>query len=194
MRVADLWQVTAGMVGLVGCSTHEWYLVPHNPAGVPTAAPRRARDLGGPASAEASLPAQRRSDGKRVWLKSSAIDWETSTRSNDTGLQVVARAYNPAVTAGSTLTWVGTAASLLGSGLFLAGRIRGDEALFLSGSLTALCAEPIMWAGIAYWLAGTMQPPYETGTPRSPKQPAAARSSGTAAESSGDAEQSERSR
>ena len=194
MRVADLWQVTAGVVGLVGCSTHEWYVLPHEPVEVPAGAPTRAWSVGGHASAKASLPAQRRSDGKRVWLQSSAIDWQTATRANDTGLQVMARAYNPAVTAGSALTWVGTAASLLGSGLFLAGRVRGNEALFLSGSLTALCAEPIMWAGIAYWLAGTMQPPYETRRPRTPEQPAGIRSNGTAAEASDDAEQSERSR
>ena len=164
------------VAGLCGCFTHEWYVVPRHapsepsaspasPATSPTDSPAAMRPSDAAASAPIWVAAQRRSDDKQVWVRSAAIDWTAVASLGDQGLLVRARAYNPAVTAGSTLTWVGTAISLLGSGLFLAGRVRGDEALFLAGSLTALSAEPVMWAGIGYWLAGTMRPPFESPRP-----------------------------
>lgn len=162
------------VVGLAACSTHEWYIVPsaHQALAAPASdvAPVQASQtvddppIEQPAS-PAWIQAVRRSDGQSVWLQPAAIDWRTATAAPGAKLQVRASARNPAVTAGSTLTWVGTAISLVGSGLFLAGRVRGDEALFLAGSFTALAAEPIMWAGIAYWLAGTLRPPYESPSP-----------------------------
>lgn len=161
-------------LGLSACSTHEWYVVPstHQVSAVPTPdlkpvpASQTVDDpLGDRASSQAWIQAVRRSDGQSVWLRPAAIDWRTATAVPGAKLQVRASASNPALTAGSTLTWVGTAISLVGSGLFLAGRVRGDEALFLAGSFTALAAEPIMWAGIGYWLAGTLRPPYESPSP-----------------------------
>lgn len=169
MRVGVL--LALSVLGLSGCSTHEWYVVPST-ARVSAAQalnPQPASDTAAttepivdPAADPAWVPAVRRSDGRSVMLRSSAIDWRTATSAPGVPLLVRASAKNPVVTAGSTLTWVGTAVSLVGSGLFLAGRVRGDEALFLAGSFTALAAEPVMWAGIAYWLAGTMRPPYES--------------------------------
>ncbi len=174
MRVAWWLQVAGVSAGLSGCSSHDWYVV----SPLQRAAQLAAAEAHGTAPAAAAptagtsrapqdsawVLAERRSDGQRVWLRTSAVDWSGAATlpGHRDGLLVRARAYNPALTAGSTLTWVGTAVSLLGSGLFLAGRVRGDEALFLAGSLTALTAEPVMWAGIAYWLAGTMRPPQES--------------------------------
>ena len=161
-------------LGLSACSTHEWYVVPSTfraPAAPITDSPAaQAASSAGERPSERPanqvfIQATRRSDGQPVWLQSAAIDWRTATSAPGATLQVRASAKNPAVTAGSALTWVGTAISLVGSGLFLAGRVRGDEALFLAGSFTALAAEPVMWAGIAYWLAGTLRPPYESSSP-----------------------------
>jgi len=169
------------VASLSGCFTHEWYVVPRHAPSEHSASPAGSQPALRPSEAAASAPiwtaAQRRSDDKKVWVRSAAIDWTTASSLGDQGLLVRARAYNPAVTAGSTLTWLGTAISLLGSGLFLAGRVRGDEALFLAGSLTALSAEPVMWAGIGYWLAGTMRPPFESPRPLL-AMPAAALSDG----------------
>ncbi len=162
------------VVGLSACSTYEWYVIPstHQVSAAPTqdSTPVQASQTvdDPPSERPAShdwIQAVRRSDGQSVWLRSAAIDWRTATAVPGAKLQVRASARNPAVTAGSTLTWVGTAISLVGSGLFLAGRVRGDEALFLAGSFTALAAEPIMWAGIGYWLAGTLRPPHESPSP-----------------------------
>lgn len=163
----------AGALLLAACSTQDFYLLPtaalspqptveHSRAPLPSAAPAEA------------LAAQRAATGQPVWIRRSAIEpgsrLAVSSPSVPSGggpelSRVRARAYSPAVTAGATLTWVGTAVSLLGSGLFLAGRVRGDNGLFLAGSFTALAAEPVMWAGIVYWFAGTLRPAQEVAAP-----------------------------
>lgn len=146
----------------IGCSTHGLYVVP-------TTELAASRDSAN--GTPAVVPAQRLSDGQPVALRADALDLTSTQPAPATTPQpeahriVRARAYNPAVTVGSTLTWVGTAVSLVGSGLFLAGRIRGDEGLFLAGSFTALAAEPVMWAGIVYWFAGTLRPAQEVAAP-----------------------------
>lgn len=156
------------LLGL-GCSTQDQYLV----AATELAAPRPTAP-----SRAAVVPAQRLSDGRAVFLPRPTLDLASLRPAPPNHPQpeahriVRARAYSPALTAGATLTWVGTAVSLIGSGLFLAGRVRGDNGLFLAGSFTALAAEPVMWAGIVYWLAATLRPAQEvTAPPPNPDSP-----------------------
>lgn len=163
---------------LAGCSTQDQYLVTtaqlaalRSPIATPAAADAAAPDP----ETDAAIAAQRRGGGQPVWLRRGAIDVSSATPAPTTPgepasgadrVLVRARAYSPGLTAGATLTWVGTGISLIGSGLFLAGRIRGDNGLFLAGSFTALTAEPVMWAGIVYWLAATLRPAQEVAAPR----------------------------
>jgi hypothetical protein len=161
-----------------GCSTQDQYLVTTAQLAALRSPPATtsAPDAGAPdPESESAIPAQRRGGGQPVWLKRSAIDVSSATpgpaapgAASPAGDHVLvrARAYSPALTAGATLTWVGTGISLIGSGLFLAGRIRGDNGLFLAGSFTALTAEPVMWAGIVYWFAATLRPAQEVAAPR----------------------------
>lgn len=163
---------------LAGCSTQDQYLVTTAQLAAlrsPTAATPVPGAIAPDPEADAAIAAQRRGDGQPVWLRRSAIDVSSATPAPTTRgepasggdrVLVRARAYSPALTAGATLTWVGTGISLIGSGLFLAGRIRGDNGLFLAGSFTALTAEPVMWAGIVYWLAATLRPAQEVAAPR----------------------------
>lgn len=163
----------AGALLLAACSTQDLYLVPTAALGPQPTIEQPSAPLPSAASADA-LAAQRAATGQPVWIRRSAIEpgsrLAVSSPSAPSGggpelSRVRARAYSPGVTAGATLTWVGTAVSLLGSGLFLAGRVRGDNGLFLAGAFTALAAEPVMWAGIVYWFAGTLRPAQEVAAP-----------------------------
>lgn len=169
--VARLGLVAALVFG--ACSTQDLYLVPTAALGPQPTVEQSSAPPPSAAPADA-LAAQRAATGQPVWIRRSAIEpgsrLAVLSPSVPSGggpelSRVRARAYSPAVTAGATLTWVGTAVSLVGSGLFLAGRVRGDNGLFLAGSFTALAAEPVMWAGIVYWFAGTLRPAQEVAAP-----------------------------
>lgn len=170
-RLARLGPVAA--LAFVACSTQDLYLVPTAALSPPPTVEQPSAPPPSAAPAEA-VAAQRVGTGQPVWIRRSAIEpgsrLAVLSPSVPSGggpalSRVRARAYSPAVTAGATLTWVGTAVSLVGSGLFLAGRVRGDNGLFLAGAFTALAAEPVMWAGIVYWFAGTLRPAQEVAAP-----------------------------
>ena len=72
---------------------------------------------------------------------------------------------NRMITAGSILTWIGTAVSLAGTVMVAVGKVQDSTPLFYAGGISALAAEPIMWTGTGLWIAGAMRRPYAVPPP-----------------------------
>lgn len=72
------------------------------------------------------------------------------------------RRYSPVVTAGATLTGVGTVISVVGTIIYFTST--GDTNL--AGGIVALSAEPMMLAGTLMWIFGILRPPQEVGAGR----------------------------
>lgn len=72
---------------------------------------------------------------------------------------------NRMITAGSILTWIGTAVSLAGTVMVAVGKVQDSTPLFYAGGISALAAEPIMWTGTGLWIAGAMRRPSEAPPP-----------------------------
>ncbi|MBL9044909.1 MAG: hypothetical protein JNM83_25095 [Myxococcales bacterium] len=72
---------------------------------------------------------------------------------------------NRMITAGSVLTWIGTAVSLAGTVMVAVGKVQDSTPLFYAGGISALAAEPIMWTGTGLWIAGAMRRPSEAPPP-----------------------------
>ena len=151
----------AGLPLLLGCVSHERYTVSR--AELVTVAELRAQGR-----APQAIAALREQDGKAAAVRLSALRYDPNRLPNTELVSVEARAKNRLVTAGSVFTWVGTAISLFGTGLFAAGRLRSDDGLFLIGAVMSLSAEPIMWTGTGLWIGGALRRPYEVTTSASP--------------------------
>lgn len=134
-----------------GCVSQDRYVIQHEDLARITAASQPG----------ALVSAVRTADRKPVQVKISALQHETIAPYGDGTFQVVAKAKNRIITAGSVLTWTGTAISLIGTAIFAVGNVRDDQALFYLGGISALSAEPLMWAGTGLWIYGAMRPPYE---------------------------------
>ena len=72
---------------------------------------------------------------------------------------------NRMITAGSVLTWIGTAVSLAGTVMVAVGKVQDSTPLFYAGGISALVVEPIMWTGTGLWIAGAMRRPYAVPPP-----------------------------
>jgi hypothetical protein len=151
-----------------GCVSHERYLISRSEL-VAVAEQRAAGNAD--ESRSNSVPAVRQRDHKPVRVRKSALRYDV-TRLPDTELvSIEARALNRMVTAGSVLTWIGTAISLIGTGLVAAGKLRGDDGMFVIGGALAIGAEPIMWTGTGLWIGGALRRPYEAPTWPAPPDP-----------------------
>lgn len=137
-----------------GCSSQADYLID-----------RAVLAAQAPQALDAIIPARRAADGQSAHVRLRALDLSSSTSVDLNTVRVLARARNPLVTAGSVLTWIGTAISLGGTFVAVAGKGRGDDGLFLIGGITALAAEPLMLTGTGLWIAGANRRPYEVQTP-----------------------------
>src|SRR5262249_47783017 len=78
-------------------------------------------------------------------------------------VRVQVRVKNPMLTAGVVLTCVGTVISVVGSAIFFAtwNPSPAQTDLHNAGGITALAAEPLMWAGPILWPLGIQRPPHE---------------------------------
>lgn len=112
------------------------------------------------------VSAVRASDHKPVNVKVAALQEQTLAPHGDGTFSIRARGNNPTITAGSVLTWTGTAISLIGTVLVAVGKVKENQTLFYVGGISALCAEPLMWAGTGLWIYGAMRPPYEVPLPQ----------------------------
>lgn len=72
------------------------------------------------------------------------------------------RRYSPVVTAGATLTGVGSIISVVGTIIYFTST--GDNNL--AGGIVALSAEPMMLAGTLMWIFGILRPPQEIAAGR----------------------------
>ena len=155
--------------GPLGCYSTGTYLVDRCVADAAQATP-----VDGLVSSPAPIPAVRHKGGQAVWLRPQTLQWQhrVDDPADPTHVRVQARAYNPLVTAGSALTWVGTTISLVGTGIFFARLNQPTDALFFTGAGLAVSAEPLMWAGTILWLVGGGRRPMETPAPQGLMPPA----------------------
>ena len=140
-----------GLVPHSGCASQERYLVT-----------RQELDASLDGAAHPAIAATRQKDRQPVYVKVSTLQRQTLVPHGDGTFQIVARAKNPMITAGSVLTWIGTAISLVGTTLVAVGKVQDNTLLFYVGGISALSAEPLMWTGTGLWIAGAMRRPYET--------------------------------
>lgn len=147
----------SGTASSVGCTSQERYLIAHTEL---AAAKNASAD-----TAPVAVSATRERDRQPVYVKLSALQKETLVPHGDGTFVIVARAKNPMITAGSVLTWIGTAISLLGTSLVAVGKVQENTTLFYLGGISALSAEPLMWTGTGLWIAGAMRRPYEVTVP-----------------------------
>lgn len=82
--------------------------------------------------------------------------------SGSTQVVLKSRRYSPVVTAGATLTGVGSIISVVGTIIYFTGS--GDTNL--AGGIVALSAEPMMLAGTLMWIFGILRPPQEVSAGR----------------------------
>jgi hypothetical protein len=129
-----------------GCVVSDRYLVSSGATRALTAMPE-------PARAHVAVPATRKADGKQVLLRGSTIDL-----SQPGATEVKAGMRSKMVVAGQVLTWVGTAISWTGTGLFFGFH---DGVKHWAGGGLALSAESIMLTGTGLWIAGQRSHPME---------------------------------
>lgn len=145
-------------ITLCGCTSHERYVIERS------AVDSLVTPRDGVATPRA-IAAIRERDRRPVYVKSSALRRETLTPHGPDSYRVEARAINPMITAGSILTWVGTAISLTGTVLLAVGKVQDNNPLFQAGGIAALSAEPLMWTGTGLWIGGALRRPYEVPPP-----------------------------
>ena len=114
--------------------------------------------------------------GKAVFLRADALSQgqqETEltlppgaagVAAGPSGAPVVIRSrrYSPVVTAGATLTGVGSIISVVGTIIYFTST-GGNN---LAGGIVALSAEPMMLAGTLMWIFGILRPPQEVAAGR----------------------------
>jgi hypothetical protein len=97
------------------------------------------------------VAARRLKDGAPVRLRADSIRTVDAAGIADTSC------VSPRVTAGSILTWIGSAISIAGTVLVFA----TDGAPRTAGFVLAPSAEPIMITGTVLWILGLRHPPQE---------------------------------
>ncbi|HMY60045.1 MAG TPA: hypothetical protein PK472_17405 [Pseudomonadota bacterium] len=112
------------------------------------------------------VAAVREKDRRPVFVKTSALRKDTLTPLSPDSFRIEARGYNRLVTAGSILTWVGTAVSLAGTVIVAVAKREDNTPLFYAGGITALAAEPMMWTGTGLWIYGALRLPFEKNPPQ----------------------------
>lgn len=109
------------------------------------------------AGAADPLPAVRVKDGASVQLRAADVV-RSSAQPDGARLRVKTRRYSPMITAGSILTWIGSAVSVTGTVMFLA-TSTGD--VHTAGLIIAPSAEPMMITGTVLWIVGLLRHPEE---------------------------------
>jgi hypothetical protein len=145
-----------------GCVTTEKYLISGDSL-------RRLQAM--PVAERASLAVPATRQGKPVLVRGSTLQIDDASRSENS-LEVKSRAPNRMMTAGSALTWIGTAISVAGTVLFLA---FSDFDRHWAGAGLALSAEAVMWTGTGLWIAGAGRHPQELRSAARQELPATAR-------------------
>jgi hypothetical protein len=102
-----------------------------------------------------AVPATRQ--GRPVLVRGSTLEIDDAALSGNS-LEVKSRAPNRMMTAGSALTWIGTAISVAGTVLFLG---FSDFDKHWAGAGLALSAEAVMWTGTGLWIGGAGRHPQE---------------------------------
>lgn len=121
-----------------------------------------------PAARERTAVPARSPSGRAVHVRVSALPAEALDAPRPG--RHAARVKNPMLTAAVVLTCVGSVISVVGSVIFFAtwdapaGTPSGD--LHLGGGISALAAEPLMWAGTILWPLALMRPPHEVAQGR----------------------------
>ena len=163
--------VLATLLSLAACTETRTYIVD-------AAALAELRALSPAARAKTLIPAQRvtppnakvtKDNSGPAQVKAAALVSGRELSSDGGRVVIETRARNRLLEAGHALTWIGSAISIAGTALFLPNVLRRtpeEEQRFLIGGPIALGAEPIMWAGTALWVLGTMRPPQEGPMPR----------------------------
>ena len=140
----------ASLVLLAACYTHEHYLIESSSLTEALKQSQGERD-------RTLLPARRKESGKAVKLRLATLDplgLQSLPPSREGYTEVSSHTLNKLVTAGSALTWVGSAISIAGTLAFalLGANLHDQNAL--AGASTALAAEPIMLTGTILWILG----------------------------------------
>lgn len=141
---------------LTGCYSHERYLLD-------TATLAGAQRLSAADRSRAILPAHRVENDKAVHVRLSTLQLDQAKPFDNTHVAVPSHTLNKMVTAGSIMTWTGSAISVAGTIAFaiFGGNIHHQDAL--TAGLVALSAEPIMLTGTVLWILGqTSHRPEET--------------------------------
>ena len=110
---------------------------------------------------QASINAVRVKDGRSVVIRGETIDPLGALPQPDGRVRVVSRGKSRMVTAGSLMTWIGSAISIAGTVVFFVGYARNDSTLMQAGYITAPSAEPIMITGTVLWVLGARAHPQE---------------------------------
>lgn len=159
-RRDDLVLLAISLSVSVGCVSHERYVLDRTVAeqiGTATAGTTT-----GPApEVPEYVSAVREKDRRPVFVKTASLQKETLTPLGTDSFRIEARGINRLITAGSILTWVGTAISLAGTAIVAVGKLQDNTPLFYAGGITALAAEPLMWTGTGLWIGGAMRLPFE---------------------------------
>jgi hypothetical protein len=128
----------------------------------------RAAALPPEARERTAVPARLPTSGRAVHVRVSALPAEVLAAPLP-GRRTV-RVETPLLTAAVVLTCVGSVVSVVGSAIFFAtwnapaGTPSGD--LHLGGGISALAAEPLMWAGTILWPLALMRPRHEVAPGR----------------------------
>jgi hypothetical protein len=142
---------------LCSCTITDRYLVTAETA-------RRLEAMPVVERAATAVPAIR--DGKRVFVRGSALEVSPEihdARASQNFPAVKARAPSPMMTAGSALTWIGTAVSVAGTVLFFT---FSDGDRHWAGAGLALSAEAVMGTGTGLWIAAAARHPQEVAPGR----------------------------
>jgi hypothetical protein len=128
------------IIFLSGCTLHARYQLDADLA-------RRVQALPIEGRATTAVPATHK--GKPLLVRGSALDFHDAVASGNS-LTVKAHAPSRMMTAGSALTWIGTAISVTGAVLFFG---FSDFDKHWAGAGLALSAEAVMWTGTGLWIA-----------------------------------------
>jgi hypothetical protein len=149
-----------------GCWSHERYLVDARELDRARLLPLEERE-------RAIVDARREESGRRAYVRFAALRFDPAKPAAQGAVSVPSHAFNRMATAGSLLTWVGSAISVAGTIVFAVHH--GDFGTLggVTGASVALAAEPIMLTGTLLWiLSGTTHRPEEVRAPP-PDQPPA---------------------
>jgi hypothetical protein len=101
--------------------------------------------------ARVAVAARREPSGPAIWVRGSSL--LPGPADSGPEVRVAARRYSGMVTAGSILTWVGSAVSVAGSVLYFT----AGGGWRVAGAAMAGAAEPVMMTGTVLWVVGGLK-------------------------------------